>query len=97
MKPETNKWIDEVLDSTAGMEPARSPKDMFDNIMNMARRQPVRTISLATLSAAAACLLILFSANFIALRGHRDGAQEPSQVGSLAEYYDLGTSNPYGL
>ena len=97
MKPETNKWIDEVLESTAGMDPARSPKDMFDNILSIARRQPVRTISLATLSAAAACLLILFSANFIALKGHQGVVQEPAQVGSLAEYYDLGTSNPYGL
>ena len=97
MEPEKNKWVEEVLDSTAGMEPARSATDIFKQIMTAARKQPVKVVSLSALSAAAACLLILLSLNFFAIRGHERAQEQEAPAQSLAEYYDFGTSNPLGL
>lgn len=97
MKQEKNKWLEEVLNSTEGMHTAEPPAGMFERIMDRAKRPGVvRTISLSTLSAAAACLLILLSLNLMALKGHDRSSNANAPVQDLAEYYDLNPDN-YGL
>lgn len=101
MKQDKNKWVEDVLNSTEGMAPARPRRNLYDNIKNgLGKELPkARRIPLGVMSAAAACLLVLFALNITAITRYAKAEKEQVQDGQstgtaeLIEYYDLGSNN----
>jgi hypothetical protein len=99
MQQDKEKWIEEVLNSTAGMRPATPPVGRFEQIRDKAYSlgRVTRTIPITTLSAAAACLLILIALNFTLLDRYNPSANgevvdTEASVQDIVDYYELGSN-----
>jgi hypothetical protein len=100
MQQAKDKWIEEVLNSTAGMRSATPPVGRFEQIRDKAYglARASRTIPLTTLSAAAACLLILIALNFTLLDRYGPSAEgevvnTEASVQDIVDYYELGSNS----
>jgi hypothetical protein len=98
MKPEKDKWVEEVLNSTGGMQPARPRKDLYGKLSLGRAVGSARRIPLGVISAAAACLLILFGLNITLVRNYAENGTGERQsaeasVQDIIDYYELGSNN----
>lgn len=102
MNQEQDKWIEEVLQSTAGMEPVRPRPDVYGRIASrLGEEMPAKRVSLVMLTAAAACLLVLLTLNLKVLDYYHTAETEDTSptdatVGDIIDYYELG-GNTAGL
>lgn len=95
----SDKWIDEILNSTEGMQRAVPDDALYNNILN---RLPVkkvsRLVSLRTVSSVAAGLALLLAANIFLIMEERQQpiAQNDGNIEDVVEYYQLNEPfNPY--
>lgn len=100
MMQDKSKWVEEVLESTRGMAPASPRADLYGQLnTRLGKEMPkARLISLQMVSAAAACLLVLFALNLKAIDRYANAATEETQndeasVGDIVDYYQLGGNN----
>lgn len=99
MKQDNTKWVDEVLESTAGMSSARPRADLYQQIQaRLGKKLPVKRISLGVMTAAAAGLLALLAINIKAIVNYSTETVEVSQEGDasvadIVDYYELGSNN----
>ena len=100
MMQDKSKWLEEVLESTRGMAPAKPRADLYGQIMaRLDKEMPnARLISLQMVSAAAACLLVLFALNLKAISQYANAQTEEVQseeasIGDIVDYYQLGGNN----
>lgn len=100
MMQDKSKWVEEVLESTQGMAPASPRADLYGQLKaKLGKETPkVRLISLGAVSAAAACLVVLFTLNIKAVSHYRTAAAgavqtEDASVTDIVDYYELGSNN----
>lgn len=100
MMQDKSKWVEEVLESTTGMSPATPRADLYGQLKaKLGKEMPkARLISLQMVSAAAACLLVLFALNlkvidrYAGAENHEVRSEEAS-VEDIVDYYQLGGNN----
>ena len=92
-KTSKEKWIDKVMDSTAGLQKAMPQDGLFhsieekvSNTVSYARTVPLRTVSLA-----AASIVLLVAVNLYMLSNdtQKSNITEQSRVETVVEYYGL--------
>lgn len=100
MVQDKSKWVEEVLESTTGMAPATPRTDLYGQLKaKLGKEMPkVRLISLQMVSAAAACLLVLFALNLKAIDRYagaetQEVRSEEASVEDIVDYYQLGGNN----
>lgn len=87
-----NKWIDETMNSTDGMQRATPSDDLFSRIEQRiaAGVSIVRTVSLRTVSMAAASIVLLVAANIFMLQSNvKEETTQKDGVETVIEYYGL--------
>jgi hypothetical protein len=100
MMQDKSKWVEEVLESTQGMASASPRADLYGQLKaKLGKEKPrVRLISLGAVSAAAACLLVLFTLNIKAVSRYNTAETvevrgEDASVTDIVDYYELGSNN----
>lgn len=100
MIQDKSKWVEEVLESTAGMAPATPRADLYGQLKARLGKEMPKPglISLQMVSAAAACLLVLFALNLEAIdryagAGAQEVRSEEASVEDIVDYYQLGGNN----
>ena len=104
MKQRKDIWVEEVLNSTDGMVSANPREGTYAAIQSRLGRELAkgRRIPLGVMSAAVACLLVLFAVNIKVVSGYANTETEETteETGAvmedLIEYYELG-SNSVGI
>jgi len=89
---------DDVLNSLEGMQRAKPGRDLYGSILNKINNTTIplgkgKTISLKTVSAAAACLLLLLTLNVLTVTKKH---QPKNGMEDVANYYQL-NEQPFGL
>ncbi len=89
---------DDVLNSLEGMQRAKPGRDLYGGIMDKINNTRIplgkgRTISLKTVSAAAACLLVLLTLNIVTVSSKH---MTKNSMEDVANYYQL-NEQPFGL
>ncbi len=100
MMQDKSKWVEEVLESTRGMASASPRADLYEQLKSkLGKEMPkARLISLKMVSAAAACLLLLFTLNLATINQYANAETEGTQneeasVEDIVDYYQLGGNN----
>lgn len=92
-----NRWLNEVMNSLEGMQPAHADGRLFEKIEQQldVRRtnNGAKVIPLRTVSFAAACILLLIAINCFTLVKKRR-IQQHKGLQEVAEYYQLNNVNP---
>lgn len=87
-----DRWIDEVVASTDGMQRAKAPEGLFTKIdrklasgVKAARKVPFSTVGLA-----AASIVLLVTINIYMLKGNtKKSVQQSTGIEQVVEYYGL--------
>jgi|ERR1043165_4907547 hypothetical protein len=92
-------WIEEVLYSTDGMQQVMPRSAVYEKIRNRVAgyKAAARAIPFTTVSAVAACLLVLMAINFATVTTHKQSFARGDAAQEIARYYDLESNNAYDL
>ena len=86
---ETENWINEILESTAGMQPAIPSDALFSRIQNSLQEEKTIAPQWVWLAAASIAILVSINVKLVFFKSHKEKSATESYASSLTKSNQL--------